>query len=203
MPPMSVIHRGDLQQVLLRAAKGSGCRIITSCNVIAVDSMYSAHVKAQNTKSGEISWFSSDLVTAADGTKSVVRRQMALSNGFKGQPIPTGDAAHRLLILREKVEHDSVSLQMLDQDVAIYYMGSGGHVMAYPLRHNTAYNMVLVHPAKPSQTGGAGDSWTSKGDREEMINSYSSWSPAIRKWVENAEDKILEWMLYVHPQMPR
>ncbi|RYP60259.1 hypothetical protein DL769_008193 [Monosporascus sp. CRB-8-3] len=69
---------------------------------------------------------STDFVIAADGTKSTVRRQMALASGFKHQPIPTGDAAYRLLIPRAEIEHDPVLLQMLEQNVAVRYMSLGG-----------------------------------------------------------------------------
>ncbi|RYP60260.1 hypothetical protein DL769_008194 [Monosporascus sp. CRB-8-3] len=63
--------------------------------------------------------------------------------------------------------------------------------------------MVLLHPAKPSQATRADDSWTSKGDREEILKFYSHWSPAIRKWLEHADRETLEWTLYVHPEIPR
>lgn len=200
---MSVIHRGDLQRILLNAAKKSGCRILTSHTVVAADPKFSARVRVRNGKTGKLSWFSGDVVVAADGTKSTLRRQMALANGYKDQPIATGDAAYRLLVPREKIQHDPVLLGMMEQSVAMRYMGPGGHVMAYPVKGNAAYNLVLIHPAKPANMTGAEDSWTSRGDRKEMLDFYSGWSPAIRRWLDHADDDIWEWTLYVYPKIPR
>ncbi|PNY24757.1 Salicylate hydroxylase [Tolypocladium capitatum] len=201
--PMSVIHRGDLQRILLNAAKKSGCRILTSHTVVAADSKFIPRVQVHNGKTGELSWFSGDAVIAADGTKSTLRQQMALANGYKDEPTATGDAAYRLLVPREKIEHDPVLLGMLEQNVAMRYMGPGGHVMGYPVRRNTAYNLVLIHPAKPSHMNGAEDPWTNKCDRKEMLDFYSGWSPTIRKWLDHADEEISEWTLYVHAKIPR
>ncbi|KAK2604001.1 hypothetical protein QQS21_003837 [Conoideocrella luteorostrata] len=204
--PMGVIHRGDLQRILLNAAKQSGCQIFTHHTVVAVDPSFSARVQVHNHKTDKVFWCSGCMVIAADGTKSVIRKQMALSNGYKDQPMETCDAAYRLLIPRKKIEHNPMLLEMLDQNVAMRYMGPGGHVMAYPLKNNSLYNIVLLHPAKQSHPvagAGAKDSWTSKGDRREMLDFYSGWSPAIREWIEHADEDILEWSLYLYPKIPK
>lgn len=136
---------------------------------------------------------------------------MAIAGGHEDRPVPTGDAAYRLLIPKTKIEQHRALLEMIEKNVAVRYMGPGGHVMAYPLRHNTLYNLVLVHPTgakqKKEPLGGgvrahAQDSWTTKGDRKEMLDMYKGWSPAVRAWLEHADDEILEWDLYTHPPLP-
>ncbi|CAN8106108.1 unnamed protein product [Discula destructiva] len=119
----------------------------------------------------------------------------------KDRPCPTGDAAYRLLIPREKVQHDPELLAMLDQNVAVRYMGPGGHIMAYPLRGNKMYNMVLIHPAKASGEADE-DVWTTAGDRREMMDFYRNWSPAIQKWLSHVGEEILEWTLNTYPSLP-
>lgn len=158
-------------------------------------------------KTGKTSWVAGDIVIAADGIKSVCRRQMALAGGYasKDRCYPTGDAAYRLLIPRERVQHEPELLAMLDQDVAMRYMGPGGHIMAYPLKGNKVYNLVLLHPAKA--TGSIEeDVWTTAGDRREMMSFYGNWSPAIRKWLsyarEDDEENIPEWTLNTYPSLP-
>ncbi|KAH7324352.1 hypothetical protein B0I35DRAFT_449344 [Stachybotrys elegans] len=165
--PMSVIHRGDLQRVLVGAAIKAGCHILTAHTVIAADPDFAATVQVHNNKTGDICSFAGDVVIAADGIKSTIRRQMALSGGYH---------------------------------TAMRYMGPGGHVMGYPLQNNTTYNLVLVHPAKPDRME---DSWTTKGDRQEMLDFYRNWSPAIRRWLNVASQDIMEWTLYLYPPIPR
>lgn len=76
---------------------------------------------------------------------------MALACGFDAGAEPTGDAAYRLRIPRARVQHDAKLLAMLDQNVAMRYIGPGGHIMAYPVKRNTVYNIVLLHPEKPTR----------------------------------------------------
>lgn len=74
--------------------------------------------------------------------------------------------------------------------------------MAYPLKKNTTYNLVLIHPAKPSHATGVKTSWTRKGDREEMLAFYGSWSPVVKKWLHQADEDLMEWTLCGHPELP-
>ena len=132
---------------------------------------------------------------------------MALAGGYaqSNRPYPTGDSAYRLLIPRKKIQHDPELLAMLNQNVAMRYMGPGGHIMAYPLKGNKVYNMVLIHPSKTAGDTEE-DAWTTTGKREDMMNFYASWSPLIRKWLsyagEENEETIPEWTLNMYPPLP-
>lgn len=143
--PLSVIHRGDLQRVLLEATKKAGVTIRTATKVVAVDANFSARVQTQN---GE--WVEGDVVIAADGIKSGIRRQIAEAHGHQDSSSPTGDAAYRVLIPKEKMVHDERAMRLLQENIGMRWMGPGGHIMAYPIKRNTVYNMVLLHPAKPN-----------------------------------------------------
>ncbi|OAA35233.1 Aromatic-ring hydroxylase-like protein [Beauveria brongniartii RCEF 3172] len=197
--PMGVIHRGDLENILLNKALELGCHIFTNHKVIAVDPEFSARVRVHQGKTDAKFWLSADLVIAADGIKSNIRRQMMNSESCKDEPIPTGDAAYRLLIPRDRALNDPLALSMLDQNVAMRYMGPGGHIMAYPIRDNSLYNIVLLHPAKSEVL--SKDVWTSKGSREDMFKFFAGWSPAIQKWLAHADEDILEWNLYIYPDL--
>ena len=200
--PTSVIHRADLQRILLNAAKRNGCEILTGHQVVEIDPNYTARVKVCKTETGELTWLSGDLIIGADGIKSFTRQEITKSVGYMDDnPINTGDAAYRFMIPRERVLHEPELLEMMDQNVVMRYMGPHGHVMAYPIRNNTAYNMVLIHPSSPSSST-TELSWTSKGDRDSMLRFYDSWSPAIRKWLTCADENIYEWNLCIHPEIP-
>lgn len=198
--PLGVIHRGDLQRILLQAAEASGCRILTSHNVVRVDAAFEARVQVS---SGE--WFSGDVVFAADGVRSAIRAQLAACHGLADDSVPTGDAAYRLLIPRERMEQDERALALLDENVGMRWMGPGGHIMAYPLNNNSLYNMVLLHPAKKDQQSRLDIHmpWTTKGNRDEMMDFYRNWSPLVRSLLSYVpEDEVLEWTLNSHRPLP-
>ena len=105
--------------------------------VTQTDPHFEARVKLD---SGE--WVNGDVLIAADGIKSTIRRQMAKRLKAEDQSIPTGDAAYRVVIPKERLEHDPRAKQLLDGDSGVRWMGPEGHIMAYPIQNNTLYNMV-------------------------------------------------------------
>lgn len=116
--PLGVIHRGDLQRILLEAAKKEGCDLRTDHQVVKCDDNFEARVQL---KSGE--WVEGDLVIAADGIKSDVRRQIAAHHNHVDKSTPTGDAAYRIMIPKEKLEHDKEALKLLNENVGMRWMG--------------------------------------------------------------------------------
>lgn len=135
--PLAVVHRGDLQRILLEAANKEGVEIWTNAKVLQVDDTFDARVQLIG---GD--WIEGDVVVAADGIKSNVRRQMSLATELECSALPTGDAAYRILIPRERMEHDPEALALLESQDAVRWMGPGGHIMAYPIKNNTVYNVV-------------------------------------------------------------
>lgn len=195
--PLSVIHRGDLQRILLNAAKKAGVDIRTATKVVEVDPNLEACVK---TKEGE--WISGDVIIAADGIKSSIRGQIAAHHGHKDFSSPTGDAAYRVMIPRKEMEHDERALDLLNHNIGMRWMGPGGHIMAYPVKRNTVYNMVLLHPAKPQQSSEE-ESWTTKGDKKEMMAFYKDWSPLVQDLLSYVpEGEVMEWTLNSHKPLP-
>lgn len=190
--PLSVIHCGDLQMILKKAVEESGVTIHLQSKVVEVDERFGARVKLESGK-----WIDGDVVIAADGIKSHIRAQMADSHGIKDHSIPTGDAAYRILIPKEKLQHDEKALKLLGEDVGMRWMGPGGHIMAYPIKNNTVYNMVLLHPQKPTKEND--ESWTSKGDKKEMMDFYKDWNDVVRDLLSYVpEGEVMEWTLNSH-----
>jgi salicylate hydroxylase len=143
-----------------------------------------------------------DLIIAADGIRSTLRKQMAKVGNYTDQLVPTGDAAFRLLIHRESVKHDQELLSMLDSNIAVRYMGPGGHVMAYPLKRNLLYNIVLLHPATTEPEMEDEDIWTTRSDRAKLVGLYESWSPMVRSWVNHADVEVIKWPLKTLEPLP-
>lgn len=194
--PLSVIHRGDLQRILLEANRKAGVNITTATKVVAVDGNFNARVKTQE---GE--WIEGDVVIAADGIKSGIRGQIAKAHGHNDSSLPTGDAAYRVLIPRDRMTHDDRAMKLLNENVGMRWMGPGGHIMAYPIKRNTVYNMVLLHPAKPHEQGE--ESWTTKGDKKEMMEFYKDWSELVQDLLSYVpEGEVMEWTLNSHKPLP-
>ncbi|KAH7308599.1 hypothetical protein B0I35DRAFT_360568 [Stachybotrys elegans] len=200
--PAGIVHRADLQRVLLHAALGQGCRILTSHSVVAAHPSFRPRILVLDRQTGARRWWDADVVIAADGIKSTLRKQITTAIGFQDDPIPTGDAAYRLLIPRERIQHDPALLEMLNQNEAVRYMGPGGHVVGYPLRGNMLYNMVLVHPDESDNSITDRDCWITRGDRAKMLAFYSSWSPKIRAWISYADESVLDWSLNTYKPLP-
>ncbi|PYH87412.1 FAD/NAD(P)-binding domain-containing protein [Aspergillus ellipticus CBS 707.79] len=125
---------------------------------------------------------------------------MAAHHNAKDICQPTGHAAYRIMIPKDRMQGDQRALRLLGQNVGMRWMGPGGHIMAYPIKNNTVYNMVLVHP----QEGVANEeSWTRKGDKKQMKEFYSEWNDLIRSLLSYAPDgEIMEWTLNSHFPLP-
>lgn len=71
--------------------------------------------------------------------------------------------------------------------------------MGYPIKQNSLYNMVLVHP----DVNAAAESWTSKGTKAQLIAAFSSFCPRVKRLISLApEDGVLEWSLRGHKPVP-
>ncbi|KAL4865530.1 hypothetical protein BDV12DRAFT_148147 [Aspergillus spectabilis] len=195
--PLCVIHRGDLQSILLTAVRNANITLRLNSRVISADPNFSGKVQLSTGES-----LSADVVIAADGIKSDLRHQIAKSHGHIDHAKPTGDAAYRILIPKKDLENDPDALKLLDTNVGMRWLGPGGHIMAYPIKNNQVYNMVLLHP-KPAGRSDEEESWTQQGSKEEMERFYAAWNPLVRKLLSYVpEGEVKEWTLNSHAFLP-
>ncbi|KAI1277651.1 putative salicylate hydroxylase [Xylaria sp. FL0933] len=188
--PLAAVHRADLQRILLDAALGCGCEILKDHEVVDVDENFlPVSVKPSN------------LILAADGMSSIVRKRMALASGLDDQLVPAGESAYRFLLPRELIEHDELAMNLLDRNHGIRYMGPGGHIMAYPLRKNTLYNVVLVRKDDGKKLRKT--TWTTQATSEEILEHYREWCPVIHALINRASGSgILETPMNKMPPLP-
>ncbi|KAI0879162.1 putative salicylate hydroxylase [Hypoxylon argillaceum] len=205
--PLAVIHRADLQRVLLNAAVECGCEILEDHEVVDTDqdflpkkltTTYSRiHVRSPG---GDV-WMSADLILAADGMNSIVRKRMAVASGHVDQLVPNGESAYRFVLPMELVKHDATVMSLLGKNHGMRYMGPGGHIMAYPLRKNTLYNVVLIHKADGKKSGRT--SWSARGKKEEILEYYRGWSPIVRALISHVPDsEVMETPMNNMPPLP-
>ena len=132
------MHRGDLQRLLLDVASGVKVTVRLSALVTAIDDDFEAKLWLE---SGEI--LQGDLILAADGIKSRIRTLVAQKQGLENKSWPSGDAVYRLMVPLEAMKGDEEALtEYMAEDVGMRWMGPGSHLMSYPVRNNTVYNMV-------------------------------------------------------------
>ncbi|KAI0976098.1 putative salicylate hydroxylase [Xylaria arbuscula] len=196
--PLAVIHRADLQRILLDAAIKCGCTILKDHEVVDIDENFSPRVLVRN--GGNKTWMSADLILAADGMSSAIRRRMAAANNHDDRLVPAGESAYRFLLPRELIEHDQEAMDLLNRNHGIRYMGPGGHIMAYPLRRNTLYNVVLVRKTEGKELENL--TWTTSVKKEEVLEHYREWCHLVRALIGYAGPEVMETPMNNMPPLP-
>ncbi|KAE8391697.1 hypothetical protein BDV23DRAFT_171468 [Aspergillus alliaceus] len=68
---------------------------------------------------------------------------------------------------------------LIQQNIGMRWMGPGGHIMAYPIKRNTFYNMVLVQPQTVSGER-KDEAWTRVGSEHQMQHIYQGCNEVIQ-----------------------
>ncbi|KOC16435.1 putative salicylate hydroxylase [Aspergillus flavus AF70] len=188
----TVVHRADLHNALITKALAlENVRLKVNSRVTGIKSYHPAAVALMD---GTV--VTGDVVVAADGIKSVLRGEMLGSLAM--QPIPTGDAAYRIMLSREVMEQDPELKALLDSPSATRWIGPHRHVIAYPVRNHDLLNIVLLHPDDHE----AEESWTTTASKQTMLRQYHGWDPRLLKLLDLVkEDEVLEWKLCSYPSL--
>jgi len=163
--PYLVIHRADLQQVLLDAARRQPSVELH----LGVSS--TAHIDGNGEVrilGGALSEESFDAVIGADGVRSTMR---GLVPG--GLPFAFADrTAWRALATAGAVG------ELASPDVVSAWLGPAGHLVCYPVRGGADVNLVAVVEEVADHPG-----WGVDGDRLELARCFGAWSPRVRSLV--------------------
>jgi salicylate hydroxylase len=153
-------------------------------------------------RGGEPYLVQADILLAADGLKSRIRDQMLKELNINAQVIDTNQAAYRIMLRREQLEHDPELLELIDGDRVIRWIGEKRHIIAYPVSSKQIYNLSTAQPdtnfaAAPSAT------YTTKGSKSEMLKTFSDFCPKIQRMLNLVPDgEVCEWKLRVHSPLP-
>jgi salicylate hydroxylase len=153
-------------------------------------------------RDGEPYLVTADILLAADGLKSRIRDQMLKELNINAQVIDTNQAAYRIMLRREQLEHDPELLELIDGDRVIRWIGEKRHIIAYPVSSKQIYNLSTAQPdtnfaAAPSAT------YTTKGSKSEMLKTFSDFCPKIQRMLNLVPDgEVCEWKLRVHSPLP-
>lgn len=133
-----VIHRAEYHEMLLHEALRLGAEVRTNAEVVGVENESSGSVVTL--ACGET--LRGDVTVAADGLWSKLRSTM----GIGGDPEETGDLAYRGTFSAEQLKAlgDPGVQELLDASDVQVWLGPHTHVVFYPVRNKSEYNLVLL-----------------------------------------------------------
>lgn len=174
--PYIVLHRSDLLQALLDAARAEErISLHTGHEVTGIDNR-DTEVVVRCANGAE---FTGQLLLGADGLHSVVRRQIV-----DDEPICSGYVAYRGAVPVEDVDRRA------SLDDVMVWMGPGMHLVQYPVRAGKLYNQVAVFRSQEYLEGKA--DW---GTPEELDQTYSTMCEAVRVAIPSLQ-RNNRWPMY-------
>jgi salicylate hydroxylase len=183
--PYIVLHRVDLHYVLMDACRAVPLiELESSTAVTGVDDL-GDRVAARTEHGATVE---GDAMIAADGLRSRIRAQLL----DDGEPRPIGYVAHRTLVPMAEVTAD------VRRSDVVLWGGPGFHIVHYPLRHGTVFNIVAVFRTSTH---------AEKGDvaayRMELEHTYRAAHPTMkallammdleRRWPIGDRDPVRHW----------
>ena len=183
--PYIVLHRIDLHHVLLDACKALDAIELVPSTVATSFEDLGERVRVRS-KDGRT--FEAAAVIGADGLGSAMREQMLA----EGAPHFIGYVAHRTIVPMERVPAG------VRRDDVVLWGGPGFHIVHYPLRQNSLFNIVAVF--RTSTYAEKGDL---AGHRAEVEKTYRDSQPAMksllammnleRRWPISDREPIRHW----------
>ncbi|MGH6769695.1 MAG: FAD-dependent monooxygenase [Xanthobacteraceae bacterium] len=183
--PYIIIHRIDLHDVMLDACRRSGAIMLEANAMVSRYEDRGDRVVAV-TEDGRS--FEGAALIGADGIRSRMRAQML----DDGEPLPNGFVAHRTIVPMEAVTAE------VPRDVVVLWGGPGFHIVHYPLRHGTLFNIVAVFRTSTHSERGDVASY-----RAELQHTYRDAHPGMkallammdlgRRWAVGDRDPVRHW----------
>ncbi|MXQ09948.1 FAD-dependent oxidoreductase [Microvirga makkahensis] len=182
--PYWVVHRADLQTILLDAVRSeASVRIATGRKVEEVRNAPERAEVVWTSSNGARESLAADVVVGADGVWSKVRHAVGDTNR------PT---FHGYVAWRATVERRLVPEELAENETGLW-LGAKGHVVHYPIFSGNLVNVVAIERAKAPVDG-----WSAPGRAEDLLAHYSSATPVLRELLGRPRE-WLRWSLFRHP----
>jgi salicylate hydroxylase len=181
--PYVVIHRSDLLQILVDGCREAGVELLANTPVDDVESdADQAVVHVGDTR------LTADLVVAADGLRSTLRRTLS-----DDEPVGMGYVAYRGAF---PVSELNVELERRAFEEVVVYVGPGRHLVQYALRRGEVFNTVAVFRS-PGFARGEED-W---GNPDELEEVFADSCEPVRRGL-NSLWRMRRWPMYDRVPIP-
>ncbi len=183
--PYVVIHRVDLHQALLDACRALGnVEMIANASVTAFEDL-GDRVRVELADGRQLHGAA---LIGADGIRSTIRQQMR----NEGPPRTIGYVAHRTIVPMDDVTFD------VDRDDVVLWSGPGFHIVHYPLRNYSLFNVVTVFRTlnmDPTDTESPHPDLAHvyRDSHPTMKNLWAMMDLSRRGWVSSDRDPIRPW----------
>jgi 3-hydroxybenzoate 6-monooxygenase len=163
--PYIVVHRIDVHNILLDACRrNDAIELVANAMVTGFDDRGEGVAVA--TADGRE--FSGAALVAADGVRSLFRGKLI----GDGEPRPVGYVALRTIVPIAALRAD------VPRDCMVLWGGPGFHVVHYPLRHGTEFNIVAVFRTSTHSERGDPEIY-----RAELEQTYHDAHPLMRELI--------------------
>jgi salicylate hydroxylase len=183
--PYIVIHRVDLHRILLDACEAQpNVELMPLTNATRFEDLGDrVRLHTENNRLIE-----GAAIVGADGLRSTIRQQIV----NEGEPRMIGFVAHRTIVPMSEAPAD------VRRNEVVLWSGPGFHIVHYPLRAGTLFNIVAVFKTS---------SYLERGDiasyRADLDRTYRDSHPSMtallsmmdlsRRWVISDRDPIRHW----------
>jgi salicylate hydroxylase len=184
--PYIIIHREDIHRVLIDACAGVPTIALEGDAGVTrfEETEGGVRVAIEGGRSVE-----GAALIGADGLRSVVRAQLVQ----EGEPRPIGYVAHRTIVPME-----TLPSQIPYRDEVVLWGGPGFHIVHYPLRHGTLFNIVAVFRTatfaeRLDPTAYVAEVRKAYADAHPVMKTLTDMMDLGRRWIIADRDPIRHW----------
>ncbi|GFF38203.1 putative FAD binding domain-containing protein [Aspergillus udagawae] len=181
--PYLMIHRADLLRALLSGTGTLGIEIKLGSEVKEID----FNKPSLRLATGEV--YEADLILGADGERSRCRGRLL---GREDPPYSPGDVVYRISVPTKDITEDHLAWDLKRRTSVNFWMGSGGHVVTYPIQHDML-NVVLVYA---EGAGGNVMYGPQRADIEEFRSKIWNWDPVLHELINVEGSVCTKWTLF-------